>query len=39
MTGGSFVGLLNSAGTEMTGTYTNSRGIALPLSLKRAGTN
>ncbi len=35
MTGGSFVGLLNSAGTEMSGTYTNSRGLALPLTLKK----
>jgi hypothetical protein len=39
MTGGSFVGLLNSAGTEVSGTYSNSRGLSLPLTLKRAATN
>jgi len=35
MTGGSYVGTINPAATEVNGTYTTSRGLALPLSLKR----
>ena len=35
MIGSSYVGSLNASGTEVAGTYTTSRGLALPLSLKR----
>ena len=35
MIGSSYVGSLNASGTEVSGTYTTSRGLALPLSLKR----
>jgi hypothetical protein len=35
MIGGSYVGTINAAATEVSGTYTTSRGLALPLSLKR----
>jgi len=35
MIGSSYVGTVNAAGTEVIGTYTSSRGIALPLTLKR----
>jgi hypothetical protein len=35
MIGGSYVGTVNAAGTEVSGTYTTSRGLALPLALKR----
>ena|SRR5437899_8094207 len=33
--GSSYVGTVNASGTEVGGTYTTSRGIALPLTLKR----
>lgn len=39
MIGGSYVGMVNAAGTEVSGTYTTSRGLALPLALKRSATN
>jgi hypothetical protein len=39
MVGSSYVGTVNAAGTEVSGTYTTSRGLAMPLSLKRAATN
>ena len=39
MIGGSYVGTVNAAGTEVSGTYTTSRGLALPLALKRSATN
>jgi len=39
MIGGSYVGTVNAAGTEVRGTYTTSRGLALPLALKRSATN
>jgi hypothetical protein len=39
MVGSSYVGTVNAAGTEMSGTYTTSRGVALPLSFKRTATN
>jgi hypothetical protein len=35
MIGSSYVGSVNASGTEVVGTYTTSRGLALPLSLKR----
>lgn len=35
MVGSSYVGTVNAAGTEVSGTYTTSRGLALPMSLKR----
>jgi hypothetical protein len=35
MIGSSYVGTVNAAGTEVNGTYTTSRGLALPLTLKR----
>ena len=35
MIGSSFVGAVNTAGTEVSGTYTTSRGLALPLVLKK----
>jgi hypothetical protein len=35
MIGSSYVGTVNAAGTEVSGTYTTSRGLALPLVLKR----
>ena len=35
MIGSSYVGTVNAAGTEVSGTYTTSRGLALPLTLKR----
>jgi hypothetical protein len=35
MVGSSYVGTVNAAGTEVSGTYTTSRGVALPLSFKR----
>jgi hypothetical protein len=39
MVGSSYVGTVNAAGTEVSGTYTTSRGVALPLSFKHAATN
>jgi hypothetical protein len=39
MVGSSYAGTVNAAGTEVSGTYTTSRGLALPLSLKRSATN
>jgi hypothetical protein len=39
MIGGSYVGTVNAAGSEVSGTYTTSRGLALPLALKRSATN
>jgi hypothetical protein len=39
MIGGSYVGTVNAAGSEVSGTYTTSRGLALPLSLKHSATN
>jgi hypothetical protein len=39
MIGSSYVGTVNAAGTEVSGTYTTSRGLALPLSFKHAATN
>ncbi len=38
VSGGSYVGTLNAAGTELVGTYT-TRGIALPLTFRRAAGN
>ena len=35
MVGSSYEGTVNAAGTEVSGTYTTSRGIALPLILKK----
>jgi hypothetical protein len=35
MIGSSYVGTVNAAGTEVSGTYTTSRGLALPLVLKK----
>jgi hypothetical protein len=35
MIGSSYVGTVNAAGTEVSGTYTTSQGLALPLSFKR----
>jgi hypothetical protein len=35
MVGSSYVGNVNAAGTELTGTYTTSRGLVLPLVLKK----
>jgi hypothetical protein len=35
MIGSSYVGTVNAAGTEVSGTYTTSRGLALPLALKK----
>jgi hypothetical protein len=35
MVGSSYIGTVNAAGTEVNGTYTTSRGLALPLTLKR----
>jgi hypothetical protein len=35
MTGGSYSGTLNAAGTELAGTYTTGQGIARPLTLRR----
>jgi hypothetical protein len=35
MIGSSYEGKVNAAGTEVSGTYTTSRGLALPLVLKR----
>jgi hypothetical protein len=35
MIGSSYIGTVNAAGTEVTGTYTTSRGLALPLSFHR----
>jgi hypothetical protein len=35
MVGSSYVGTVNAAGTEVSGTYTTSRGLALPLVLKK----
>jgi hypothetical protein len=35
MIGSSYVGTVNTAGTEVSGTYTTSRGLALPLVLKK----
>jgi len=35
MIGSSYVGTVNAAGSEVTGTYTSSRGLALPLVLKK----
>ncbi len=35
MVGSSYAGNVNAAGTELNGTYTTSRGLALPLMLKR----
>jgi hypothetical protein len=35
MVGSSYVGDVNAAGTELNGTYTTPRGLALPLVLKR----
>lgn len=39
MVGSSYVGAVNAAGTEIAGTYTTPRGLALPLSFKRTATN
>ena len=39
MIGSSYEGTVNAAGTQLSGTYTTSRGIALPLSLKRTAAN
>jgi hypothetical protein len=36
MTGGSYSGTLNAAGTELAGTYTTAQGVALPLTFQRA---
>ena len=35
MVGSSYVGTVNATGTEVSGTYTTPRGLALPLNLKR----
>src|SRR5262245_42371571 len=35
MIGSSYIGTINAAATEVSGTYTTSHGLALPLSLKR----
>lgn len=34
--GSSYLGTLNAAGNELTGTYTTSQGVALPLTLRRS---
>lgn len=39
MIGSSYIGTVNAAGTDVSGTYTTSRGLALPLSLKHVATN
>jgi hypothetical protein len=39
MIGSSYLGTINAAGTEVSGTYTTSRGLALPLAFKRSATN
>jgi hypothetical protein len=36
MTGGSYSGTLNAAGTELAGTYTTGQGVARPLTFRRA---
>ncbi len=36
VTGGSYAGALNAAGTELVGTYTTHGGVALPLTFRRA---
>jgi hypothetical protein len=38
VTGGSCVGALNAAGTELVGTYT-TQGVSLPLTFRRASGN
>lgn len=39
MTGSSYSAAMNAAGTELTGTWTTSRGLALPLTFKRGTSN
>jgi hypothetical protein len=39
MIGSSYEGVVNASGTRLSGTYTTSRGLALPLSLTRSASN